>query len=362
MASILDFPQPQPFFMRKNFVGERGRWITGSIDNSRIKIHCRDPLLHDRYLSYLDYARVDRQGQLMGEYLVVNDFMLLDRRGITTIINTDLVGHLEPHFKSDNYVAFANSAVEHWDAIPVAAANAPIMSVAFSWNYYHYTLWFLDLFRRYENLAAEVMVVPHTCMRQPYQLELLKRAMLRAPVPRTLLRAPSPMEQLVKVVDPFVASTHTVAESVAWIRANMGYSASAGGRRVYVRRSGGRKFGGMVEDDAFRAILAEFGFETIEFGGGELSIDQQVRLLDGAGLILAAHGANLTNIIYLHGAATIVEILPLFIESLWPACYMEICDLLGFDYVGVAATRYDRQLQFTVDHDLLRQALAEACG
>jgi capsular polysaccharide biosynthesis protein len=60
------------------------------------------------------------------------------------------------------------------------------------------------------------------------------------------------------------------------------------------------------------------------------SIDEQANIFSNAGLILAPHGAGLTNLIFSNNKN--VNVFEFFSKSYVNACYASICALKGFEY------------------------------
>lgn len=76
-------------------------------------------------------------------------------------------------------------------------------------------------------------------------------------------------------------------------------------RHIYINRrsAGTRRF---VNNDDVEALMRNLGFESIELEG--LTLQQQIDLFSGASLVVGAHGAGLTNIVFCKPGSKIVEI------------------------------------------------------
>ena len=114
--------------------------------------------------------------------------------------------------------------------------------------------------------------------------------------------------------------------------------------------------GGDLDQSAeLESFLKAHNFETITFGSGELSVTQQLSLVDGANVILCAHGAALTNIVYLKPPVSILEV----ISPLTPrACFMHMASTLGFKYYGLFSANYDSENNILVGRDELEEAMS----
>jgi hypothetical protein len=195
-------------------------------------------------------------------------------------------------------------------------------------------------------------IIPHTCIRMTFQRDLLGRIMRGRPA--------LPLENPIRVFDPILIQDRISAEGIYWLRRVTGLSAQAGRRRVYIRRasrgtrSTGR--GGLSETPAFLMLLRDFGFETIDFGEGERSVAEQVAMLDGAGLILAPHGAALTNLAYVSPQVQVIEAIG---KSTQGGEILHIASAVRFEYHGLYSRFADTMGDIALDADELRDAVRE---
>jgi capsular polysaccharide biosynthesis protein len=161
------------------------------------------------------------------------------------------------------------------------------------------------------------------------------------------------------VKDPVLVEEAMSEEGIYWLNQNFNSEFIRGNRNIYIRRgsTGTRMAGGgdLAQNEEFERFLKAHNFETITFGAGELSVRQQVSLLDGANVILCAHGAALTNIVYLKPPVSIIEV----ISQMTPrACFMHIASTLGFKYYGVFSTTVDTEYNIHVGRDELEEAMS----
>jgi capsular polysaccharide biosynthesis protein len=142
-----------------------------------------------------------------------------------------------------------------------------------------------------------------------------------------------------------------------WLLGQTKIRARRGSRRIYITRgkSINRK---IIEDENFQKFLSQNRFETIDFGNGETSIFQQIKMLDGAGIVLSPHGANLTNIAFLEAGVSVIEVLP----APWSyASFIEIGLMARLNYACVVNNAIsNKQGDMIADIDYLVQALGEA--
>jgi capsular polysaccharide biosynthesis protein len=99
------------------------------------------------------------------------------------------------------------------------------------------------------------------------------------------------------------------ADDVQWVRErklqNAAQPSRAFSRRLFVSRSDSRKPARIANESAVASLLERYGFET--FVPSAHSIDDQIAAFANAELIVGAHGAGLTTLIFARGA-TIVEL------------------------------------------------------
>ena len=120
-----------------------------------------------------------------------------------------------------------------------------------------------------------------------------------------------------------------------WLRKTTRLRASRGNRRIYITRKTtmvGRGHGTILETQEFLRFLEANHFETVDFGTGDVPIEEQVRQIDGARIILSAHGANLTNTVYLDSGVAVIELFPRYWTQ---SSYMEIAAVTSLQYYGV---------------------------
>ena len=202
----------------------------------------------------------------------------------------------------------------------------------------------------FDGLTDSFAIVPEYCLEKPFQRELLSRVIGS----RRIYRLNSP----IRVVDPLVAYTDFTGESISWMREKMGIQTKSGPRKVYIRRQSVTRHlagGGVSEDEAFIEFLRAYGFETVDFGVGDIGINDQIEMINGADVILSAHGAGLSNIAFLNGDVSLIEITGL--KGIW-GHYLFISGLLGFKYYGITTENYDAQGALSVNVNYLHEVMA----
>ena len=99
------------------------------------------------------------------------------------------------------------------------------------------------------------------------------------------------------------------------------------GRKIYIsRRNAGRRR--ILNDAEMEALLVRRGFEMVTLG--PQPIEEQARLFAEADVIVAQHGAALTNLLYASPGAKVVEIFSF--KGHDEVHFRTICPVLGLDY------------------------------
>jgi hypothetical protein len=312
-----------------------------------------DPAARTRLFDHFEEMSIERVGVLRGDYLMHHSGLLLaERNGALTMSSMSqedipFAQHLLNEARRPDLGTQINALAEEWDQLPVVD-NLPLLCDPYSKNYFHFSLEMAPRLRFYER--AEMVIMTPDSLKHPFQRDLATRMM---PMKRIL-----PLHWGLRVRDPILAHDSLSEEGIFWLREAARLSARPGARRLYIRRNGGgtrlTPGGGLSETDGFWALLRDFDFETVDFGNGEHDVAAQVAMLDGAGLILSAHGAALTNLAYLHPDIKVIESIGARRPS---ACFMHLAAVLGFAYHGMFSSTCDEAHDIAVDLDELRDAL-----
>jgi hypothetical protein len=307
-------------------------------------IHSESTLTKLRMLTeFRDNDKVfEPSGVLLGEYVLFGDgLMLLDKNGDLIKINHT---HHDIAFRGsidDRYMRDQNGVVDgllkDWNNLQVVE-NVPVISHPFAYNYYHFSLELAAKIRFFEKLDIEQALIPLSNVVQNYQRDILIRCAKRFRI--------STYSQPIRVKNPLLAAGFRTMEGTLWLRSTLGMKCKPGNKRYYIRRSSR----GLSENDTLKAFIEKFDFETVDFEVGDLSVEEQVKRLDNAGIILAAHGANLVNTIYLNKPLTIIEILG---SRYACSAFMDTSSVLEFNYHAVVSSNYDDNDNIVVDCDKL---------
>jgi hypothetical protein len=130
-------------------------------------------------------------------------------------------------------------------------------------------------------------------------------------------------------------------------------AAAAPGPRLYISRADATRRR-IVEEETLIARLVERGFDSVVLDG--MGVAEQRARLAAAQLIVAPHGAALTNLAWASPGATLVELLPVERPNL---VYFRLARQAGVDYRGLVcrgaqdSSRPDGHGDLVVDVELL---------
>jgi capsular polysaccharide biosynthesis protein len=347
-------PPIPTFYQCRDFTFKTNRVVPRALDRTRVRFSAPSRAPFEPILSYFSEVTFERTGILHGEYVVLRELILVRRDGMCIKANMSWEDASASQAMDDfcntlDFDAAKKAALGQWDSL-ACVGDAPLISHPYAGNYYHWTLEAIPTIRFYE--SARFLAVPAGSLRRPFHRDLLSFV---AQNKKIGILNPQP----IRLRDPRIAHEPMSENGVQWLREKTALRAKPGDRRVYVRR--GEQVtrtipgGGISESPDFRSFLIDHNFETVEFGS-ELSIEQQIRLLDGAGVVLASHGAALTNLLYMNAPLLVIEV----VGARTPrANFIHLANFLGFHYWGVFSHSYDGTSNIVVDVEQLREAIKE---
>ena len=343
------------FHQAKDFVPHCQKTVVREYDRSRLHIAEKFASSMQMVMEYFDEVTFDRAGTLLGDYAVTNAPVLVRRDGMLIKFGGAVEDYWAGQAIDDQCMtpalkAFFEDVKANWDSLPFVD-HEPVLYHPYHSNYFHWSLEAIPSQRMFGAWQSNKILVPSVCLEVQFQKSLLART--------AGSNIFSPVQSGAIVRNPILASGSMSEEGVWWLRRHAGIATASGRRRIYLRRSakGTRKggSGGLSESQEFLDFLAQNGFETVDFGDRELRIDEQVNMLDGAAVILAPHGAALTNLAYLSPPLSVIEVLGCMTPR---AFFMHISSLCGFDHHVVFSSVYDDDRNVVVDVNDLRDALA----
>jgi capsular polysaccharide biosynthesis protein len=86
----------------------------------------------------------------------------------------------------------------------------------------------------------------------------------------------------------------------------------------------------LVNEAEVQALLEGNGFTTIHFE--DHALDEQIRIMAGARVVVSQHGAGLANTIFMKPGGTVVEITGRHIDDI---TYFQLARALGHDYLYI---------------------------
>jgi capsular polysaccharide biosynthesis protein len=124
-------------------------------------------------------------------------------------------------------------------------------------------------------------------------------------------------------------------------------------KRIFISRKDSQKCMRIKNEDHMSAFLHQHGFCTYQLT--DLSLDEQINLFSGAEIIVATHGAGLTNLIF-SDASYVIEI---FQEGNFRKDFYAIATIIGSNYIAVNASACPKREGFCVDIKCLEEILQE---
>lgn len=195
-------------------------------------------------------------------------------------------------------------------------------------NYFH---WWIDVIAKlwviqnspYRN--CRLVTPPLTEGFQRESLHLLKQSV--TPMTRPLQR----FKRLVYARGLTYGSAQAIAPQVfefaQWCRGKLELAPTTRRRKLFLSRRSARRRRLINEDQVLAALP---GFERIELES--LSVAEETALFAEASVIVAPHGAGLTNLLFCTGPTAVVE---LVYDDAPPHVYRRLAGLLGHPYIAV---------------------------
>jgi len=118
-------------------------------------------------------------------------------------------------------------------------------------------------------------------------------------------------------------------ETVEFLQGTISVKKTGSGRKIFIGR-GGAKHRQLIYEKEIASHLLKMGFETVECG--KLSVQEQAGLFHSADMVVGAHGAALTNLIFCRPGTKVVE---LFSPRYVNPCYRDLCVAGGLRHSAV---------------------------
>jgi hypothetical protein len=353
------YPKPISYYQSPRFTGERGEIVTPAGDLNKISLVGADAALLGRVRAQLETIKFRRRGTLRGQYaLIAGGVLAIDHNGTPIKLNCDsdddwmhtsIFSYVENLCASHDFLRRRDNALSQWDDLPLVRGLPFLAELHAADNYYHFCTLFLPRVRHFADSPETILCLPPLLLERPFQRELIWRTFGA----RTILPCPN----MTRIEDPHLLFEPFAPDGLAWLRDRVGLRARRGERRIYVNRRGGWRDGGIADEGDFARFLERHHFETIDFGTGEVPISTQIAMLDGARVVLSAHGAGLTNIAFAEEGISVIEILPYY----W-SCFthMQLALAASLNYFGLVCMAVDDQKRMVIDTSLLSTVLEQA--
>lgn len=201
-----------------------------------------------------------------------------------------------------------------------------------SGNYYH---WMVDILPRlslleqFEQLQRIPLILPKKL--KAYQKESLQLAGVS---PERMVCLERGYYQVDKLYFPSYLSMigNTSKHAISWLRkrflAQDTAQESSSKGYLYISRSDA-SIRRVINEDKIIEFLSSIGFEIITLG--KMPFVEQIKTFSSAKVVIAPHGAGLTNIIFAPPNTTVIEMFP-ETKNQVDGCYWTIADTCGYNY------------------------------
>lgn len=226
--------------------------------------------------------------------------------------------------------------------------NLPVLTTPYTTNYFHVTVECVAGLRLLDKHHSAVAIAPGL-KKFKYQDELIS-CCLRG-------KKRIEIEDFSIHKNPVLFFDYLCIEGTNYIRESVNNFAAPGNSFIYIERNSSNRpaFGGLVETQDFCNLLTYYNFKRVGFGSGEISLNNQIRMLDGARTIVSSHGAAMTNLIYMTPPLNVIELVnrPFSVRT----CYEDICKYLGFNYHKIIIDECDHNGNMLMDVSILNNLL-----
>ncbi len=281
--------------------------------------------IHPEFLKYLSWNIPDKYlAYIPGAKLIGSDGLVILPDGsfaLEVAWNKSLLQNNSAYYKRRQ-----PKPIKHY---------GPYYSLMLIWcsNYYH---WMHDVLQRLylvvDLLPKDVNFVVPANLSQ-YQYESLRYLGIQDHQ-LSYFRGDEVWElELLYFSPPTILTGFDSPEASHWLRsiifAQCGITPSGkkGNRRIFISRRLAKRGRRIVNEKEVEESLRKYGFETCLTE--ELSLQEQVILFSEAEIVVASHGAGLTNLLFCQSGTKVLEI---FEPSIVRQCYWSLSEALGHNY------------------------------
>jgi capsular polysaccharide biosynthesis protein len=118
-------------------------------------------------------------------------------------------------------------------------------------------------------------------------------------------------------------------ETVEFLQGTISVKKTGSGRKIFIGR-GGANHRQLIHEKEIASHLLKMGFETV--GCGKLSVEEQADRFCSANIVVGAHGAALTNLVFCRPGTKVVE---LFSPHYVNPCYRDLSVAAGLKHSAV---------------------------
>ena len=124
-------------------------------------------------------------------------------------------------------------------------------------------------------------------------------------------------------------------ETVEFLQSTFPTKKIGAGRKLFIGR-GGAEHRALIHEGKIAAMLSERGFESVDCG--KMSVKEQANIFGSAEVVVGAHGAALTNLVFCRPGTLVVE---LFSPAYVNPCYRDLCVAAGLRHAAVIGNGED---------------------
>jgi len=124
-------------------------------------------------------------------------------------------------------------------------------------------------------------------------------------------------------------------ETVEFLQSTFPTKKIGAGRKIFIGR-GGAEHRALIHEGKIAAMLSERGFESVKCE--KLSVQEQANIFGSAEVVVGAHGAALTNLVFCRPGTQVVE---LFSPAYVNPCYRDLCVAANLRHAAVVGDGRD---------------------
>lgn len=198
-------------------------------------------------------------------------------------------------------------------------------------NYFHWTLDSLPRIKMLQSLENEIDAY-YVDTNHPFHREWIE--MLSIPEEKIIPASPERHIHAEEVILPSYMGLPGLPsqKGLDFVQSFMPDKPKNNGRRIYISRSGARRRR-ILNEPEILPLLKQYGFETVR--PGEMTVREQMETFASAAVVVAPHGAELTNITFCPKNVKLIELFsPYYLNS----CFMELAAQCRLRHTALVGT------------------------